>query len=565
MSKPAAYRGSDPHAFVAYSHADEKRIHDELKWLNNQGFNTYYDDGIHPGHRWREEIATAIDAATVVVFFITPRSVSSEDCLRELNYALDQYKPVLAVHLEQTELPSGVKLSINDRQAILSYAMSPTDYRLRLQEALGEYLPTEPSAAVVEQAAESDKRRLRWQLIYLPVPLLLATLALLVALGVWWDPFDSRKEDATSGLSRAEALELLSEAEDLVNGDRYGEAFYLMREIGGVLGDYPELERLRDEILIPAQPRVRERGANVFFRPRQLDVETEWIEVGATPLTEFPAPQGVLELRIEKEGYRTGHFLVANPGPLLDSQDPRVGEGPFPEIELTPLSSPGAVQIPASNLALILQGSPQGPEGGSPIALPAFLIGEREVTNRDFKAFVDARGYENAQYWQGLTFPDDRPFDLETHRSDLTDTTGRNAPSGWELGNFPSGTGEHPVGGVSWFEAMAYARFKGQTLPTIHHWTRAAPRARRKRLTLPCTWLPASATSMPTDQGPPHPTHSVPGEPSTWPATCGSGSRTPPARADLPWAAPGMTTNPTTFIPTPSVRWIGSRTMASEP
>ena len=32
----------------------------------------------------------------------------------------------------------------------------------------------------------------------------------------------------------------------------------------------------------------------------------------------------------------------------------------------------------------------------------------------------------------------------------------------------------YPVGGISWYEAMAYARFRGQTLPTIHHWARAA-------------------------------------------------------------------------------------------
>jgi dienelactone hydrolase len=30
------------------------------------------------------------------------------------------------------------------------------------------------------------------------------------------------------------------------------------------------------------------------------------------------------------------------------------------------------------------------------------------------------------------------------------------------------------VGGVSWFEAVAYARFAGKELPTVHHWMRAA-------------------------------------------------------------------------------------------
>ena len=30
------------------------------------------------------------------------------------------------------------------------------------------------------------------------------------------------------------------------------------------------------------------------------------------------------------------------------------------------------------------------------------------------------------------------------------------------------------MGGVSWFEAAAYARFAGKELPTVHHWIRAA-------------------------------------------------------------------------------------------
>ena len=31
-----------------------------------------------------------------------------------------------------------------------------------------------------------------------------------------------------------------------------------------------------------------------------------------------------------------------------------------------------------------------------------------------------------------------------------------------------------PVGGVSWYEAAAYARFAGKSLPTLHEWWGAA-------------------------------------------------------------------------------------------
>ena len=54
------------------------------------------------------------------------------------------------------------------------------------------------------------------------------------------------------------------------------------------------------------------------------------------------------------------------------------------------------------------------------------------------------------------------------------DSTGRTGPASWEFGSFPQGQSDHPVGGISWFEAGAYAAFAGKALPTIYHWYRAA-------------------------------------------------------------------------------------------
>jgi hypothetical protein len=54
------------------------------------------------------------------------------------------------------------------------------------------------------------------------------------------------------------------------------------------------------------------------------------------------------------------------------------------------------------------------------------------------------------------------------------DTTGRPGPATWELGTYPEGQADHPVGGVSWYEAGAYAAFAGKNLPTAFHWYNAA-------------------------------------------------------------------------------------------
>jgi dienelactone hydrolase len=91
--------------------------------------------------------------------------------------------------------------------------------------------------------------------------------------------------------------------------------------------------------------------------------------------------------------------------------------------------------------------------------VPRFLADRFEVSNEDYFEFIDAGGYENPDYWPDVGVDQFR------------DQTGRFGPSTWEGGRYPEGEGSHPVTGISWFEAAAYARFRGKSLPTIFHWS----------------------------------------------------------------------------------------------
>ena len=58
--------------------------------------------------------------------------------------------------------------------------------------------------------------------------------------------------------------------------------------------------------------------------------------------------------------------------------------------------------------------------------------------------------------------------------SRFTDRSGMSGPRAWSNQEFPAGKGKHPVTGISWYEAAAYAEYVGKTLPTIFQWEKAA-------------------------------------------------------------------------------------------
>jgi TolB-like protein/Flp pilus assembly protein TadD len=141
VEKPfPAYTGDGAYVFVSYSH-DDDAVLDEIRWLQDHGINVWYDEGISPGSEWSDVLAKRIQDCSSFVYFLTPPSVASEHCRREISFAQTENRPILAVHLEQTEVPAGLRLSLDNRQAILAYER-PDSYRDALLESLGT--PSEP-------------------------------------------------------------------------------------------------------------------------------------------------------------------------------------------------------------------------------------------------------------------------------------------------------------------------------------------------------------------------------------------------------------------------------------
>jgi TolB-like protein len=158
MDKPfPAYLGDEPYIFVSYSHADAATVFPEIQYLHDQGFNIWYDEGISPGSTWRDEVALALTQCKVFIFFISPQSVESRNCLKEVNFCLSRERKMLSVHIEQTTLPVGLELSLSDMQAIMYADHSVDSHRNKLVTSLQDMLPRKIHA--VELPYQSDEQK----------------------------------------------------------------------------------------------------------------------------------------------------------------------------------------------------------------------------------------------------------------------------------------------------------------------------------------------------------------------------------------------------------------------
>jgi eukaryotic-like serine/threonine-protein kinase len=186
-----------------------------------------------------------------------------------------------------------------------------------------------------------------------------------------------------------------------------------------------------------------------------------WRKVGTTPLKDQRFPRSYLRMEFRKPGYQTIEF--AGPGAFN-----RLG----PDIAHLKMDTMGSlpknmVRIPAKTTHMNLVGL----ESYGPKYVGEFLIDKYEVTNADYKTFMEAGGYTNPAFWIFPIYSNGKTIPLSTAITLFVDRTGRTGPSTWEAGSYPDGQDQYPVTGVSWYEAAAYAAYAKKKLPTVFHWS----------------------------------------------------------------------------------------------
>ncbi len=246
----------------------------------------------------------------------------------------------------------------------------------------------------------------------------------------------------------------IPEIEQRINETNFSAAFSLIQEADRYISKNMDFRELADMAMTKVTFLTDPPGAKIFIR-EYSDTTGKWEKLGTTPIDSIELPNYTFYLsRIEKSGYEDV-LAVAPTG--LDTFSRKL----FPE-GTTP---PGMVYVEGywDEVKNVFLTDSCG-----------FFMDRYEVTNKQFKQFIDNGGYQKKEYWKYEFIKDGKEFTWEEAIREFTDKTGRPGPANWEASDYPVGQADYPVSGISWYEAAAYAEYTGKDLPTADHWDSGA-------------------------------------------------------------------------------------------
>jgi len=289
-------------------------------------------------------------------------------------------------------------------------------------------------------------RRIRRPRIAIPAVSLVIAISLVA---VW---FFNRQ--ANIRWARQEAL---PEIERLIEASwrDFTDAYKLAEMAEKYIPNDPKLTELFSKCSLNINIKTEPPDAKIYIKEYKAP-DSEWEYQGVSPLENIRLPIGIFRWKMEKEGYET--VMAASSTFDVDVIGKKIL---IPYDLVRVLDEKGS--IPQEMVRIT------GAETG-PGKLDDFYIDKYEVTNKQYKEFIDSGEYRNMEYWKHEFIKDGRVLTWEEAMAEYVDQTGRPGPATWQAGDHPEGQGDYPVSGISWYEAAAYAEFMGKSLPTGSHW-----------------------------------------------------------------------------------------------
>ena len=101
-----AYFGDEPFIFVSYSHKDKEKTIPIIYELQ-KNYNVWFDEGLHYGKEWDDEIADKLNHCAGILFMITDNFLDSPNCRDELEYVRNNNKEFINICIDENTVFPG--------------------------------------------------------------------------------------------------------------------------------------------------------------------------------------------------------------------------------------------------------------------------------------------------------------------------------------------------------------------------------------------------------------------------------------------------------------------------
>ena len=223
------YNGNKAYVFFSYAHANSNKVLPIIEQLDKANYRLWYDNGIEVGANWVEVVANHLLKSKIVIFFISKEFLKSQNCIREVNYAVAERKQMYCIFLDDSKLPEDMAMQLSTADKYYAQNDDINTIATNIINKLGEeYLGDGVTGYEVDTKKKDSKNIWRILSIIFAVLFLGITIFTIGYFNNWWSNAGMKTNTIENGNSEIEITEFKDNVSRNVLLKAYtGESLYL--------------------------------------------------------------------------------------------------------------------------------------------------------------------------------------------------------------------------------------------------------------------------------------------------------------------------------------------------